>query len=185
MNYSVQPLSKMTVCLHWIVAACIIVMMIVGNVMAENEIYSLYPIHKSIGAILLPIVLVRVLWRIKEGWPSPVGSTVAWEHFIARFIHWVLILGTLAFPLSGAIMSIAGGRGLEVFGLSIVAANMINGEAAPLNGEIAGLAKNIHESLLPIMLIAIVLHVVGALKHHFISKDVTLSRMFGCTKRLK
>lgn len=182
MNTPVQALSKTTISLHWIVAIFIIVIMAVGKIMTSNEIYSLYPIHKSFGAILLPIVVIRILWRIKEGWPSPVGPVVAWEHFLAKMVHWVLILGTLAFPLSGAIMSIAGGRGLEVFGVFLVAMNMVNGEVAPLNGELAAFAKNIHLSLLPIMIVAILLHVAGALKHHFVAKDATLTRMLGCTK---
>lgn len=182
MEPSIQPLSKSTIALHWIVAILFIVMLIVGKVMTSNEIYSLYPIHKSFGVIFLLFAVWRTVLRMKEGWLQPAGHIVAWEHLLARLVHYVLILGTLAMPLSGAIMSIAGGRGLDVFGLVLVSMNIVNGEPAPLNGELAAMAKNIHLSLPPIMVIAIVLHIAGALKHHYIAKDATLTRMLACKK---
>ena len=182
MHTSDPALSKTTIALHWLVAIFFITILVVGLVMTSNEIRSLYPIHKSFGVIILPIVLIRILWRLKEGWPQPVGTVIAWEHMLARVIHWVLILGTLAFPLSGAIMSIAGGRGLDIFGLVIVAMNIVNGEVAPLSAQLASMAKNIHVTLPPVMIAAIALHVIGALKHHFLGKDATFTRMFGCNR---
>ena len=185
MEPSIQPLSKSTIALHWIVAIMFIAILTVGKVMTSNEIYSLYPIHKSFGALFLIFALWRIILRMKEGWPLPAGPVIAWENLLARIVHYVLILGTLAMPLSGAIMSIAGGRGLDIFGLVLVSVNIVNGEPAALNGELASAAKNIHLSLPPIMVIAIVLHIAGALKHHFVAKDATLTRMLACKKCCK
>lgn len=179
MNHPVPALSKTTIALHWLVAAFFLTILAVGNIMKSNEIFSLYPIHKSFGAIFLVLAVARLVWRIKEGWLPAAGPVVAWEHLLAKMVHWVLLLGTLAFPLSGAIMSIAGGRGLDIFGLVIVGMNMVNGEVVPLNTELAASAKDTHLSLLPIMILAVLLHVAGALKHHYMAKDATLTRMLG------
>ena len=52
------------------------------------------------------------------------------------------------------------------------------GDAIPVSKTIGGLGHEIHELLVPVIIIAILLHVVGALKHHFIDKDDTIRRMF-------
>ncbi|WP_340689638.1 hypothetical protein [Candidatus Ruthia endofausta] len=37
--------------------------------MEENKVCSLYPIHKSIGILVFGVILMRVICRIKNGWP--------------------------------------------------------------------------------------------------------------------
>lgn len=174
-----QRFSHITIALHWLVGLTIISLIAVGIYMEETQAYSLYPIHKSVGIIILGFILVRIVWRMMNGWPKPVGDTVAWEHTLAKVIHWVLIIGTLLFPVSGMIMSGAGGYGLEVFGLELLAANIVDGKSVPLNGELAGAAHSLHGLLGNVMIAAIILHVGGALKHHFIKHDKTLVRMLG------
>ncbi|MGY0399127.1 MAG: cytochrome b [Ostreibacterium sp.] len=49
----------------------------------------------------------------------------------------------------------------------------------PLNKTLSDVAGNVHETLGTVMIIAIVLHTIGVLKHHFINKDKTLVRMLG------
>lgn len=177
-----QEFSRLTVSLHWIIGITIICMIAVGLYMVENEAYTLYPIHKSVGMLLLVFILVRVAWRAINGWPIPLGDYAAWEHKLARIVHWVLLIGTLLIPLSGMLMSGAGGHGLELFGLQLLASNpdpANPGEVIALNGAAAGLAHEAHEWLGFIMIGAIILHVAGALKHHFVDRDSTLRRMLG------
>ena len=49
----------------------------------------------------------------------------------------------------------------------------------PINGPFAGTAHETHEIAGKVMFVAFLLHVVGALKHHFMDKDGTLKRMLG------
>lgn len=46
----------------------------------------------------------------------------AWQEKVAKAVHGLLLLATLAMPLSGIAMNIGGGRALEVFGYTLVAA---------------------------------------------------------------
>ena len=65
-----EKLSAVTVGLHWLIGITIISLIAVGIYMEENEIFFLYPIHKSIGILIFLFVLIRVVWRIANGWPG-------------------------------------------------------------------------------------------------------------------
>ncbi|WP_225879666.1 cytochrome b [Abyssogena phaseoliformis symbiont] len=104
------------------------------------------------------------------------------EQIGAKIIHWMLIIGTVMMPISGMLMSGSGGHGLSVFGLELLAINPDEwnpGKAIPLSKSLAGLGNTLHGLGGKIMIFSITLHIIGALKHHFIDKDSTLHRMLG------
>lgn len=176
---TLQKFSKRTVILHWIVGLSILTLMGVGVYMSKNKVYSLYDIHKSVGILIFAVIILRIIWRLKNGWPKPLNTQHAMELKLAKIVHWVLIIGTILFPLSGMMMSGAGGYGLPIFDFELLAANRVDGKTVPLNATVAGIGSQLHEVLLWIMGGAIFLHVAGALKHHFVYKDKTLARMLG------
>ena len=171
-------LSFVTRFFHWLIALAIIGMLIFGFLLDDFKEYS--GLHKSIGAIIFVVATCRILWRIKEGWPTPVNMGVPqWNLTLAKVTHWILILLTVLLPLSGMCMSVAAGRGLNVFGAEIFASNIVDGKAVALNPSLAGFAHDMHETLPVVLIIMLVLHIVGALYHHVVLKDRTLSRMMG------
>jgi cytochrome b561 len=172
--------SKTTIVLHWLVGLTIIAMIAVGLYMSEYEVGALYPIHKSVGIILFIFILLRVYNRFKRGWPSEIGKVKPWEHVLSKVVLWTLLIGTVLFPISGMMMSGAGGNGISVFGLDILAANIgTDGKAIALNKTLAGLGHETHEILGTVMMIAIGIHILASLKHHYVLKDETLKRMLG------
>lgn len=181
MSDTKEKLSPLSIALHWTVGLTIIGLMAVGWYMETYEAYGLYYWHKSIGILIFAFVLVRVIWRLKQGFPQPVGAMDKLQLMLSKLVHWVLLLGTLAFPISGMMMSGAGGHGLSLFGLELLAKNkdLVTGKTVPLNAELAQMGANMHGILLWVILGALVLHIGGALKHHLIDKDRTLLRMFG------
>jgi cytochrome b561 len=177
-----NQLSSITRALHWLIALIIITMLAVGFYMATFEVWSLFPIHKAFGVLALLIILPRIAWRLRNGWPTPVQNYPTWEHKLALATHWILILGTLIMPISGFILSGAGGHGVDVFGLVIVPTNPDPAnphDVIPFNNTMADIGSATHEIVGYIMVITIVLHIAGALKHHIIDKDRTLLRMLG------
>ena len=153
-----------------------------GIYMKENEVFALYPWHKSFGVLIATFIVLRVIWRIKAGWPSPVRNYTSIEKLLSKIVHYVLIIGTVLMPISGFIMSAMGGHGVDFFGMELVARNPDPAdpkEVIALNGTLAGIGHNIHEFAGIAILVGIILHVVGALKHHIIDKDGTLRRMLG------
>jgi len=182
MSDSKTKLSCVSVALHWIVGITMIIMVTVGVYMTDFEEYALYPIHKSVGMIIFVVILARVIWRVKQGWPEAASTYKSWEHTLSKLVHWTLIIATVVMPISGMLMSGLGGYGLAIFGLEFLAATPNPDEAGkmiPINGPIAGAAHETHEIAGKLMFVAFLLHVAGALKHHFVDKDGTLKRMLG------
>ncbi len=175
-------LSPLTIAFHWAVAIGIIGMLSLGFYMKETESYNLYDIHKSIGVLLLIIIVARSVWRLMNGWPVPAGRYSTIEIAIARFTHWTLLVTSIIMPVSGAISSGMGGNGIAFFGLTLVPKNMHPTkpfEAVPHNESVASFSSSIHEIVAWILVAVIVLHVFGALKHHIVDKDGTLRRILG------
>lgn len=179
---TVTQLSATTIALHWLVAVSIIGLLLVGVYMVETKAYGLYPWHKSFGVIVFLIVLVRVGWRILNGWPEPIRQYPDLERITAKVVHWILILATVLMPVSGFLMSSLGGHGVDLFGVELVARNPDPENPKKVlahNGDLAGLAHSIHHWVGYILFTAVILHIAGALKHHLMDKDGTLSRMLG------
>jgi len=180
MKDTAQNLSPLSVALHWLVGVFVIAMLAVGLAMEEFELRFLYPVHKSIGIILFAFIVWRVWWRAVNGWPAQIGDVPRWQRIAARATHWVLILGTLAMPLSGIVMSIAQGRGLYVFGLELLAANRdAAGKVIAISESLEHLMHTVHAVTANILIAAIALHIAAALWHHLKLKDDTLRRMLG------
>lgn len=177
-----NKLTTTSILLHWVVGLTVTALLGVGLYMEKNEVYSLYPIHKSIGILVVVFVLWRVINRLKNGWPKPLGNPGGWQPRLARLSHWILILGTILMPVSGMMMSGAGGYGLDVFGLELLPRNMNPANPQEILAHSKSLAKlgaEMHEIVGYTMIGAVLFHVCGAFKHHLIDKDGTLRRMFG------
>ena len=90
-----EKLGGLTVGLHWLVGLTTIVLLAVGMYMTKYEAGSLYPIHKSIGILILFVILVRVGWRIKNGWPEPVDYYKYIERLLSKLVQFFDKDGTL------------------------------------------------------------------------------------------
>lgn len=175
-------LSRTTIFLHWLLAIMVMVMLAVGVTMAEAEIYSLYPWHKSFGQLIFLIVLVQAVRRLKNGWPEPVSTYSHVERVLARSVHYLLLVGVLLMPVFGFLMSALGGNGVAFFGVQLVARNPDPADLSkviPLNAPAAELMQGAHGILGYLLILAVLLHILGAFKHHLIDKDGTLRRMLG------
>lgn len=179
-----NKLSHTTVMLHWVVGLTMLTLLGTGIYMEQTETYALYPWHKSFGVLIILFVALRVVWRAKNGWPTPVRNYSGMERRLSKLVHWLLIIGTVAMPISGFIMSALGGHGVAVLGLDLVARNpdpVDPSQVLPLNGAMAGFAHQVHGLAGYTVVGAVALHVAGALKHHLFDIDGTLRRMLGAT----
>lgn len=180
MSRSDVSLGMVTISLHWLVGLSFIGLLALGIYMDETHAYALYPIHKSLGTLLLLLVIPRIIWRYVQGFSAPQGDSSEAMQKLARAVQYLLLVGTLMMPISGIMMSAFGGYGLAVFGLEIFPENPDSanpGEFIPFNDLLAQLGHVIHGLGGKLMILAIVLHLGGALKHHLIDKDRTLIRM--------
>lgn len=166
----------MSIILHWVIAVGVIGLFTLGLWMVDlgyyDEYYRIAPhIHKSIGVLLVTLVVLRFIWRLLNVQPVPLASHKRWEVVLARAVHYVFYLILLCMLISGYLITTAEGESLKVFNwfsLPSLVSSVDNLE------DYAG---DIHEVLAFTLIGLVILHALAALKHHFIDKDSTLKRM--------
>ena len=166
--------TRTAVALHWTVGALVITALSMGWIMTDMVISPLrlqvYSWHKWIGITVLTLFFVRALWRLTHPAP-PLLPMPAWQRRSAQFLHGFLYLMLLAQPITGWIFSNASGRAIVYLGL-IPLPNLVGKDKA-----LAETFKGLHSTGGLVLSIAVGLHVLAALKHHFIDRDDTLRRM--------
>ena len=172
----VAALSKPTILLHWTVAILFIGVFAMGIYVADfaepPAKFTYMGWHKSMGLVVLVFAIARLIWRIKEGALPATSDMPKWQTVIAHLTHGLLLLATLAMPLSGFIMSYAGGRAISFFEFELLSAP----EKTPW---LADAGSFVHHSSVLIIVVILALHIAAALKHQFVDKDGMLSRMLG------
>ena len=93
----------------------------------------------------------------------------AWERKLATGAHHLLYLLMVAMPVSGLVMAVNSKYGVKWFGIDFL--------AGLDNSAMRDIFKEAHEVIGTILLLVVILHIVGALKHKFVDKDKTMERM--------
>ncbi len=77
----------LTITLHWLIAALVVILFTLGKVMTNigNGLadlalkFQLYQLHKSLGFILLALMVVRIGWALARRAPAPIAFRSAIE----------------------------------------------------------------------------------------------------------
>ncbi len=160
---------------HWLVALLMIGMIVFGfylfRVMPRGPGKGeLIGIHKAIGLVILGLGSWRVYWRLRQGFVASLQT--GWQDRLAHVIHIVLLVAIVIMPASGLMGSFFGGREIGFFDLFTV-------PAGPKIEWLSSAAYWIHGTGAFAVAGAVLLHVAGALKHHFLDRDATVARMIG------
>ena len=177
-----QRYGLVAILLHWLVAATVIGLAILGLWMTDLSYYSPYyrsaPFwHKSIGITLAAVLVLRLLWRWGNPRPAHLPNHQRWELGMAALVHGLLYLLLFVIVVSGYLISTAKGQGISVFGWFEIPASITG---LPSQADRAGA---VHYWVAITVLGLAALHALGALKHHFLDRDDTLRRMLGMRPR--
>lgn len=160
--------------LHWIVALCVLTTVPVGILMGrvgDPLSGNLYNFHKSLGATILTLMTVRIIYRLIKGAP-PHHNLPAFYRIAGSINHWALYIMLIATPIVGWVMNSAfGGSGFPFFGLFELPA--LISENKPLYDRLAPL----HGFMGFTVGVLFCMHIGAALFHYFIRRDGVLQRM--------
>ena len=160
--------------LHWSMAALVILLVALGYYMTTWQQFSLYHLHKSLALLLLPPLVARVLLRLRNPWRSGAAATPRW----VSAYHWLLLAGLLVMLVSGAAYSGFGGYGIAFFDVELVPANTdAQQQYIAYSASLSALGQQVHVITGYVLTALVGLHMVAALKHHFIDRDNTLRHM--------
>ncbi len=155
--------------LHWLMAAIILFLIGLGIYMADflskeapNRM-DVYNLHKSLGALVLALVVVRIVNRLIYKAPEMPKTLLKSEKILAHLTHAALYLLMIFVPLSGYLMSNLFGYPVGFFGIELP-------KIAETNLELAGFFHEAHEVLPYVLLGLIALHVLAVIKHRFFDK---------------
>jgi cytochrome b561 len=169
--------KSIVVWIHWITAALVVVQVCLGfgfHRFAERgtpERMELFAWHKTIGALILILALIRLGVRLMNPPPPYPANFPKWERLLAVWNHRIFYVLLIALPLTG--LTAASGRAVDgrvpiLFGLSLPAIPGIPEE----NGF-----GDVHVALVFTTLALLVLHVGAALWNQFRPDSNVADRM--------
>ena len=188
--------TKTAKILHWLIAILIFGMFALGWFMADipkeapkQMVFDLFDLgifnwpvteeisprsfyfnlHKSFGVTIFALIIIRIFWRLSHTPPALLSSYKALERKLASGAHRLLYVLMIVLPLTGVIMAVYSKYGIKWFGVPFI--------SGLDNNPMRLIFKEAHELIGITLLAIIIIHILGALKHKFIDKDQTLSRM--------
>lgn len=166
---------------HWLTALLILTLIPLG-IYANGLPYDtseqlaqkawLFSLHKTLGVTVFFTAFARILWALSQPKPGLLHPDRKLESLAAETVHWLLYGSLLLVPLSGWVHHAATDGFAPIwwpFGQNLF--------FVPKSEEIAGAAAGLHIVFERVLAASILLHFAGAMKHHFVDKDVTLRRM--------
>jgi cytochrome b561 len=165
---------------HWVIVALIITQFVLANQydnlplgMAKLAVIAR---HKSVGITIFALAVLRLAWRLLNPTPLLPNTLKPYERVLANLTHYGLYAILFIMPLTGWIMSSA--RNFPVSWFSLFQLPDLVAPSRPLYDAM----HETHEILAWTLVGLATLHVLAALKHHFILKDDTLKRMLPFTR---
>jgi len=174
----IRRYSDTAVAFHWITAALVLTQVVIGFTFAEfmekgPARAELFAWHKTIGALILVLALLRLAYRLKNPPPPFPPELPRWRRIAAVWNHRAFYFLLIVLPLTGLIavsgMSPAGTTKL-VGGITIPIIPGI-GKAT---GETSG---DLHVVLVFTTIALLLLHVAAAIQQQFFEHDRTAGRM--------
>ena len=164
------PLSRL---LHWLTAALVFSALFVGFVMVNSlgSYAQLIVVHKTLGALILLVMVVRIINRWTHhppAWPPTIGAL---EGRLVGLSEKLLYALLLLQPLVGWAMLSAAGGPVVVFGT--VALPRI----APFDAQLYWVLRQAHSVIAYTLMAVIAAHVSAVLLHTLTLRDRLIERM--------
>ncbi len=180
-----SPLPRYTrtaVVLHWVIAALLLAECAHGWWMQQIPKQPVgiradaFNQHKSVGLVLLALVLIRLGWRLAHR-PPVLPAIPRWQSLVAKANHVLLYALMLALPLSGYLGSVFSGYPIKWFSIGLPAWGW-NDPA------IKDLMSTVHLVASWTLLVSTGLHVAGTVKHA-LAGDRVMARMGFAPRRAR
>tara|TARA_B100001123_G_scaffold314789_1_gene352294 strand:- start:173 stop:745 length:573 start_codon:yes stop_codon:yes gene_type:complete len=164
---------------HWLVVLLVLVqipagiaMTVPASVLEQRTIDVLYIIHKGLGAVLLVVILLRVLWRLTHrSLPMP-GHWPPLERRIASVTHGFIYFLLVVVAVSGYVRVIADGFPIELLNWLGVPPLLPNMPAA------VSVASLVHRFAAFVLVGLVAVHIAEVLRHQLVERDGEMARMW-------
>ena len=171
LNNSQERYSRGAILLHWIIAGALAAELALGfGTPHDASGFAMMQFHKSLGITILLLTLVRIGWRLTH--TPPPALEQGFNGALAKVVHGLLYVFMLGAPLTGwAIVSTTD------INIPTLLYGVVPWPHLPLAQSLNHTLEEAHELLAFGGIALFLLHVAGALKHHFINRDRVMARM--------
>lgn len=157
---------------HWVSALLLLITWILMLLYGYTDNSKIYiDLHKAFGISVLFWTIARVINRVFTKVPPSVPMP-KWQMIIAQLTHFALYGLLIAMPMAGLLMTVYGGRPVDMFGLFQIPVFVTPDRSA------ARFYNDLHTDIIwPMIIVFTLTHIGAALYHQFIKKDNLIGRM--------
>jgi cytochrome b561 len=165
-----KKFSKTTRITHGVTALLILALFPMGKYMEGLEIsekMGLVRIHAILGFLVLILSIIRTISFFKSERPANLNTGSKFNDKLAVWIHNSFYFVLFGIAISGLATMILGGYGeaLKTGNIDLIKSH---GEIPPLQA---------HGIIATVMMILLVLHIIGVIKHYISTRENTLKRI--------
>jgi cytochrome b561/polyisoprenoid-binding protein YceI len=132
---------------------------------------TLFSAHKTVGLAIFFVAIARIAWALSQPRPKPLHRGL--EALAASVVHWLLYGSLILVPLLGWAHHATAEGFAPIwwpFGQSL--------PFLPKDPRLSGLFATLHMTFERVLVLALILHVLGTLKHVVVDRDSTFARMW-------
>ena len=174
----VRRYSNAAVSFHWITAALVVTQVVLGFAFAEfmdkgparAEVFAW---HKTIGALILILALIRLAYRLKNPPPPFPVELPRWKRLAAVWTHRAFYFLLIVLPLTGLIAV----SGMSDTGTTKLAGGLTIPVLPGISEELGETSGDLHVVLVFTTIALLLLHVAAAISQQFFEHDRTAGRM--------
>ena len=161
--------------LHWLTAVLVLIAFIYGPGGSEERVYSASrdfdrQLHETLGASVLALVVLRILWRAVDTRPDP-PQVARWMHILAKVVQITLYVLLLAVPATAIVGAWMEGHALTLLGGMRIPPLITESHATGVK------IASVHTWLGDAIVWVAGFHALASLYHHFVLKDGVLRSM--------
>lgn len=167
---------------HWAIAISVVLSLALGIMLGllgfdatlktfgEAATNLIYKYHKTLGVLILGLMLLRIALRIAYGRPRHVPPLPVWQRIVSETVHFALYALLVVQPVIGWVATAAGGFPIEFFNWTLPG---FVGKDEELSRWLYG----VHWYLGLAILVLAAVHVTAAVLHWRVWRDGVMRRM--------
>ena len=169
--------------LHWLVALMVIGAMTIGLIFMIYDGFNgtkeafggeltgaFYKYHKTLGVLILGAMVLRIVLKLLLEKPDYSVPLSDFERVASAIVHGILYLSLIAMPALGWLATDAGNFPVQVFEWTIP--GFIDKDM-----ELYATLMQLHGLCAWLIILCLIAHIGGALKHWLINRDGVMGRM--------
>ena len=170
-----QTYGKLDKFLHWIMAINIIATLVFARGMSslsDDEKLLEYGDHGLSVTTIAILLIIRIAWRMKEGFPAFPATMRRIEILSARLMHYGLYVALACQIVIGVLLASTTEQAFVANGYSIDYSRF-----GLISDHYHDPLLTLHIALYWLIVGLLIFHVMAALKHHVVDRDNILRRM--------